>query len=82
MSMASFLMVLLCFIDIWKPDGHFGDDFFQQSEESSQFREEYEMRKLKQACNSFNPLQFFVVTLYYGFSVNSFTDTAVILILT
>nr|XP_027086447.1 syntaxin-71-like isoform X1 [Coffea arabica]XP_027107111.1 syntaxin-71-like [Coffea arabica] len=29
-------------------DGHLGDDFFQQSEESSQFREEYEMRKLKQ----------------------------------
>lgn len=40
------------------------DDFFQQSEESSQFRNEYEMRKIKQACNLhdlflcfvFNPL--------------------------
>ncbi|KAL3530590.1 hypothetical protein ACH5RR_009912 [Cinchona calisaya] len=30
--------------------GQFGDDFFQQSEESNQFRNEYEMRKLKQAC--------------------------------
>ncbi|CAI9105125.1 OLC1v1003985C2 [Oldenlandia corymbosa var. corymbosa] len=29
-------------------DGNFGDEFFQQSEESNQFREEYEMRKLKQ----------------------------------
>lgn len=29
-------------------DGHFDDDFFQQSEESSQFRQEYEMRKMKQ----------------------------------
>ncbi|KAL2471184.1 Syntaxin [Abeliophyllum distichum] len=29
-------------------DGHFDDDFFQQSEESNQFRQEYEMRKIKQ----------------------------------
>lgn len=29
-------------------DGHFGDDFFQHSEESSQFRGECEMRKMKQ----------------------------------
>lgn len=29
-------------------DGHFGDEFFQQSEEASQFRGEYEMRKMKQ----------------------------------
>ncbi|PSR86608.1 Syntaxin-71 like [Actinidia chinensis var. chinensis] len=29
-------------------DGHFNGDFFQQTEESSQFREEYEMRKMKQ----------------------------------
>nr|XP_043612162.1 syntaxin-71 [Erigeron canadensis] len=29
-------------------DGRFDDDYFQQSEESSQFRNEYEMRKLKQ----------------------------------
>ncbi|RAL46096.1 unnamed protein product [Cuscuta campestris] len=29
-------------------DGHLNDDFFQQSEESSQFRNEYEMRKRKQ----------------------------------
>ncbi|CAH2051100.1 unnamed protein product [Thlaspi arvense] len=30
-------------------DGYLGDDYFQQSEESNQFREEYEMRKMKQA---------------------------------
>ncbi|KAL2488812.1 syntaxin [Forsythia ovata] len=29
-------------------DGHFDDDFFQQSEESNQFSQEYEMRKIKQ----------------------------------
>ncbi|XP_031111495.1 syntaxin-71-like [Ipomoea triloba] len=29
-------------------DGQMDDDFFQQSEESSQFRNEYEMRKIKQ----------------------------------
>ncbi|KAJ8623794.1 hypothetical protein MRB53_032324 [Persea americana] len=30
-------------------DGRLDDDFFQQSEESSQFKQEYEMRKIKQA---------------------------------
>ncbi|KAA8550420.1 hypothetical protein F0562_002104 [Nyssa sinensis] len=29
-------------------DGHFDSEFFQQTGESSQFREEYEMRKMKQ----------------------------------
>lgn len=29
-------------------DGRFDDDYFQQSEESSQFRSEFEMRKMKQ----------------------------------
>ncbi|XXG84962.1 hypothetical protein AAC387_Pa11g0157 [Persea americana] len=29
-------------------DGRLDDDFFQQSEESSQFKQEYEMRKIKQ----------------------------------
>lgn len=35
-----------------------GSDFYQQTEESDQFRQEYEMRKMKQACkfhsNTFN----------------------------
>ncbi|KAA0035334.1 syntaxin-71 isoform X2 [Cucumis melo var. makuwa] len=31
-------------------DGNFESEYFQQSEESSQFRNEYEMRKMKQAC--------------------------------
>ncbi|TXG73874.1 hypothetical protein EZV62_002453 [Acer yangbiense] len=31
-------------------DGNYSNDFFQESEESSQFRHEYEMRKMKQAC--------------------------------
>ncbi|KAF2283339.1 hypothetical protein GH714_002408 [Hevea brasiliensis] len=34
-------------------DEHLQDDFFQQSEESSQFRHKYEMRNLKQACLDF-----------------------------
>lgn len=29
-------------------DGHFDDDYFQESKESSQFRQEYEMRKMRQ----------------------------------
>lgn len=32
-------------------DGKMDDGFFEESEESSQFRQEYEMRKKKQACS-------------------------------
>jgi len=39
----------LCIMSI--PDGKFDDEYFQQTEESSGFRKEYEMRKMKQASN-------------------------------
>ena len=34
---------------MWILDGRFDDDYFQESHESSQFRHEFEMRKIKQA---------------------------------
>ena len=34
---------------MWILDGRFDDDYFQESHESSQFRQEFEMRKIKQA---------------------------------
>jgi hypothetical protein len=37
----------LCIIS--NTDGRFDDEYFEQTEESSQFRQEYEMRKMKQA---------------------------------
>lgn len=59
-------------------DGRFDDEYFQQTEESSQFRNEYEMRKTKQACtcdsvfcvsrlqpiNSFHVLPFLFVLFF------------------
>ncbi|MCD7471328.1 Syntaxin-71 [Datura stramonium] len=32
-------------------EGQFTDGFYEQTEEATQFRSEYEMRKMKQACN-------------------------------
>ncbi|WZY74048.1 LOW QUALITY PROTEIN: hypothetical protein YC2023_006288 [Brassica napus] len=36
---------------LWILDGRFDDDYFQESHESSQFRQEFEMRKIKQASD-------------------------------
>ncbi|KAD5508577.1 hypothetical protein E3N88_16280 [Mikania micrantha] len=35
-------------------DGRFDDEYFRPTEESSQFRNEYEMRKIKQACADYS----------------------------
>ncbi|XP_056845591.1 syntaxin-72 [Raphanus sativus] len=45
------------------------DGFFQQTEESSQFRQEYEMRKKKQACKKYIHLTFFNLTTRFQINV-------------
>jgi hypothetical protein len=50
----------VCFILI--VDGQVDDEFFQQTEESSQFRQEFEMRKVKQASLFFGTCKLFICT--------------------
>jgi hypothetical protein len=50
----------LCFM--LNVDGRFDDEYFQQTEESSQFRQEYEMRRMKQASLFFGTCKLFICT--------------------
>lgn len=54
------IVVCLCFMLI--VDGRFDDEYFQQTEESSQFRQEYEMRRVKQASLFFGTCKLFICT--------------------
>lgn len=51
--MNAFCSIINTSVFPYQSDGNFDSAFFQQNEESNQFRTEYEMRKMKQVCNIF-----------------------------
>lgn len=55
-----FFFSLFLFLEI-NVDGRFDSEYFQQTEESNQFRQEYDMRKKRQASFFF----FFVIIPFF-----------------
>lgn len=60
-SHASFLHVYIMVMI----EGRFDDEYFKQTEESSQFRQEYEMRRIKQARHIFVKVFCFVLRFLF-----------------
>jgi hypothetical protein len=56
------LTIVVCLCFMLNVDGRFDDEYFQQTEESSQFRQEYEMRRMKQASLFFGTCKLFICT--------------------